>query len=192
MQDDHRTEWDERHANAEGVGNPSEVLLRNRHLLPKSGKALDFACGRGANALELAKCGLDTHAWDFSAVAIERLHDEAQQRGLSVEGEERDVVSKPPEPNSFDLIIVTHFLERDLFPALMAALRPGGLLFYQTFIREIRLDRGPKSTEWRLGNNELLQAFSDLRVHYYLEEGALGAETSEVADLAMLVASKPA
>lgn len=190
MQDELRKQWDERHSKSDGAVKPTEVLLRNRHLLPQSGKALDLACGRGGNALELAKAGLDTYAWDFSPVAIEHLHKEAQSKGLIVQGEIRDVILDPPEPGSFDLIIVTNFLERRLFQPLTAALRPGGLLFYQTFIQEVRLERGPKCTEWRLSNNELLQAFSDLRVHCYREEGFLGEKDSAIADIAMLVASK--
>lgn len=190
MQDEHSKQWDQRHTMAEGAPAPAEVLLRNRQLLPQNGKALDLACGRGGNALALAKAGLETHAWDFSAVAIDKLLHEAEKQELTIHSEVRDIVSIPPEPESFDLIIVTHFLERDLFPHLTGALRPGGLLFYQTFIQEIRLDRGPKRAEWRLGNNELLQAFSELRVHYYREEGLLGKNSSVIADLALLVASK--
>lgn len=193
MSDEFRKQWDERHAQATDPIRPAEVLLRNQHLISDRGKALDLACGLGANALELAENGFEAHAWDFSPVAIDCLVAEAHERGLSARlyYEVRDVAAQPPEPESFDLIIVSYFLERNLLPHLVKALRPGGLLFYQTFIKEVMLERGPKSTEWRLANNELLHAFSDLRVHYYLEEGYLGEDSSEDADIAMLVASKP-
>lgn len=182
--------WNLRHRDAEGQGNVAQVLLRNRHLLPSRGKALDLACGRGANALLLAKAGLETHAWDFSAVAIAQLDERARESGLKIHTQVRDVVGAPPEANSFDVILVSFFLERQLIPALIQALRPNGRIFYQTFVREVRLDRGPSTDEWRLKGNELLKLFRSLRLHYYREDGELSTEASDIADLALIVASK--
>jgi len=130
-------------------------------------------------------------AWDFSPVAIDRLRAAAHRDGVRVEARVRDVVAAPPEPDGYDLILVSHFLERTLAPALVAALRPGGRLFYQTFVREVNLGRGPGSDEWRLAPNELLQLFSGLRLHYYREDAPFGGEADELADLALMVASKP-
>ena len=192
MSDEPGTQWNQRHAEAEGIGEPAEVLLRNLQLLPSSGVALDLACGRGANALRLVEAGLEVHAWDRSPVAIQRLNAEAQARGLSIRTQVRDVLAQPPAANSFDLILVSHFLERELLPRLATALRPGGLLFYQTFIQEVMLNHGPKCSQWRLANNELLHAFPGLRLHYYREEGARARPGSPLADMAMLVASREA
>jgi len=88
--------WNRRHAEAEGVGEVAQVLLCNAHLLPRRGRALDLACGRGASALWLAERGLEVHAWDLSPVAIERLQAEARARGLRVQCEVRDVVAQAP------------------------------------------------------------------------------------------------
>jgi len=187
----HRLRWDERHGQADGFGSVAQVLLRNAHLLPARGRALDLACGRGANALWLAERGWEVHAWDFSPVAVERLEAEAKRRGLAVEGQVRDVVARPPEREVFDLVFVGHFLERSLAPALVEALRPGGLLFYQTFVREVNRGRGPGGDHWRLAPNELLRLFAGLRVHYYREDAPFGGDADELADLALLVASRP-
>lgn len=188
---DLKTRWDLRHGEAEGTGNPAKVLLENRHLLPDSGDALDLACGRGANALLLAEAGLRVRAWDLSSVAVERLQVEAVNRGLRVEAEVRDVIARPPQPNSCDLIVVSHFLDRSLAPFLMAALRPGGLLFYQTFSQVAVTDRGPSDPTFRLAENELLELFRPLRVRLYREEGRLGDTDKGWRDIAMLVAEKP-
>ena len=188
---DHLQKWNLRHAEAEGPGEVAQVLLRNAHLLPEGGRALDLACGRGASALWLAERGLEVHAWDFSPVAIERLQREASTRGLAVKAEVREITARPPGPGSFDLVLVSHFLERTLAPVLVAALRPGGRLFYQTFVREVNLGRGPGSDEWRLAPNELLRLFSGLRLHYYREDAPFGGEADELADLALMVASRP-
>ena len=186
-----REKWNQRHDEATGTGEVAQVLLCNAHLLPRRGKALDLACGRGANALWLAGRGLEVHAWDFSAVAIERLQTEADSRGLAVHGEVRDVVAEPPQPECFDLVLVSHFLERDLVEPLTAALKPGGRLFYQTFVQEVNLGRGPGRPQWRLAPNELLRLFAPLRIHYYRENAPLSDDSDPLADLALLVASKP-
>ncbi|WP_456375698.1 class I SAM-dependent methyltransferase [Thiolapillus sp.] len=188
--DKYLEKWNRRHQEAEDEGSPAQVLIRNLHLLPASGKALDLACGRGANALLLAERGLDTHAWDFSTVGIRRLQQTAAQRGLFISTEVRDVLARPPAADSFDVILVSFFLERRLIPHLVQALRPGGRLFYQTFVQDVCLDRGPSSPGWRLANNELLHLFRQLDVHYYREDGRAATVQTEISDLALLVASK--
>ena len=102
----------------------------------------------------------------------------------------RDVVQQLPAPHSFYVILVSFFLERELVPALIAALRPGGLLFYQTFSRVAVSDCGPSNPAYRLDDNELLQLFRPLRVRFYREEARLGDVTRGYRDVAMLVAEK--
>jgi 2-polyprenyl-3-methyl-5-hydroxy-6-metoxy-1,4-benzoquinol methylase len=186
-----RVRWDKRHQEAEGVGNPAKVLLENLHLLPSKGDALDLACGRGANALLLAEAGLRVQAWDLSSVAIERLQAEADSQGLDIQAQARDVITQPPSPGSCDVIVVSHFLDRSLAPQIIEALRPGGLLFYQTFSQVAVTDRGPDNPAFRLADNELLGLFSALLVRAYREEGRLGDTSRGWRDIAMLVAEKP-
>jgi SAM-dependent methyltransferase len=131
-------------------------------------------------------------AWDLSKVAIERLAAEARKRELSnLHGQVRDVIREPPAPGRFDLILVSFFLQRDLAAYLIDALRPGGVLFYQTFTRAAVSPCGPSNPAFRLDDNELLRMFSALRVRVYREEGLLGDRTTGCRDVAMLVAEKP-
>jgi 2-polyprenyl-3-methyl-5-hydroxy-6-metoxy-1,4-benzoquinol methylase len=183
--------WDERHRAAETVPQPAQVLVDWAHLLPPGGRALDLACGLGGNALWLAERCFRVCAWDLSPVAIERLSALAADRGLTLETEVRDLTAKPPEPNAFDLIVVTHFLDRDLAPAIAAALRPGGMLFYQTFNREPVSVCGPTNPAYRLAPNELLELFHGLVVRIYRDEGRLGDTRRGLRDLAQLVAERP-
>jgi 2-polyprenyl-3-methyl-5-hydroxy-6-metoxy-1,4-benzoquinol methylase len=183
--------WNRRYRDGSGASEPLRVLTENRHLLPDRGEALDLACGRGANALLLADQGLQTHAWDISEVAIAALREEAERRGLSLETEVRDVITRAPEPERFDVIVVGHFLERDLAPALMAALRPGGLLFYQTFSRPSVDDSGPSNPAYRLAENELLKLFAPLRLRVYREEGVCGDTSRGFRNQAMYLGQKP-
>lgn len=172
------------------VGTAAEVLHDNAHLLPRAGRALDLACGLGANALLLAAQGLETHAWDISPVAITRLMQEARTRGLTIAGQPRDVATAPPPPANFDVIVSCHFLERPLVPHLIAGLRPGGLLYYQTFTLARVDDTGPSNPEWRLDDNELLRMFAPLRVLVYREEGLVGDLSRGFRNRAMLVAQR--
>ncbi len=186
-----QAKWDDRYRARTGLPTAALVLSENAYLLPPQGRALDLACGLGANALFLARHGLTVEAWDLSPVAIERLTEQAASLSLSVQARVRDVVAQPPEPESFDVILVSHFLERSLTPALATALRPGGLLFYQTFTREAVSDCGPSSPAYRLATNELLELFPGLIVRAYREEGRVGDLSRGCRDLALLVAQRP-
>lgn len=186
-----RLKWDARHGENTGPLLPAKVLFDYSYLLPENGSALDFACGLGANALFLADRGLTVSAWDLSPVAIEKLAQEAERQGLSLDARQRDLIAEPPEVDSFDVIVVAHFLDRSLAPAIAAALRPGGLLFYQTFTREVSAGRGPSNPDYRLGANELLHLFDGLTVRAYREEGVLVDPRDDLADLAVMVAQRP-
>ena len=185
-----RAKWDARYRDCDKVPEPALVLSDYRHLLPASGRALDLACGLGGNALLLAAHGLEIHAWDISPVAVERLKQEAASRGLPVRTESRDVVAMPPEPVSFDVIVVSRFLERDLVPSLVQALRTDGLIYYQTFTAARVGDTGPTNPAFRLADNELLALFSSLRLLVYREESLAGDLTKGLRGEAMLVAQQ--
>lgn len=188
---DDARKWNEKYRQSEYKDLiPVKVLLENQHLLPSSGRALDLACGRGANALFLAERGLETHAWDISDVVITQLDQKASELKLQLNAQQRDVVSQPPEPDSFDVMVVSRFLERKITPTLIAALRRDGLVFYQTFIREKTNDTGPKNPDYRLDNNELLELFHPLHIVYYREEGTLGDIQQGFRNEAMLIGQK--
>lgn len=184
--------WDRRHAaNGDDAPRPARVLAENLHLLPATGLALDLACGRGANALQLAAAGLETQAWDISTIALGHVARGAAAVGVGIHTECRDVVANPPPPSSFEVIVVSHFLDRSLAPHLVAALRPGGVLFYQTFTRAAVDDTGPGNPLYRLAPNELLRLFSVLQVLVYREEDRVGDTGRGWRNEAMLVGRRP-
>jgi len=186
------TKWDQRYSNATAPGEPSYSLREFSYLLPETGVALDIACGLGADALFLSQRGLDVHAWDSSQVAIEKLHQFAAQKNLNINAQCRDVSAVPPPAASFDVIHVSHFLERELCPAIAAALKPGGLLFYQTFsVEKVDTNHGPSNPDFLLQKNELLRLFSTLQIVVYHELGTLGATDTGLRNRALLIAQKP-
>jgi tellurite methyltransferase len=188
MTDTLRDKWDARYQDADvAQATPCRVLAEFRHLLPATGRALDLAAGLGGNAQLLAGLGLETEAWDISPVAVDKLNRHARTRGLPLAASVRDVENVPPGKGSFDVIAVSYFLDRTLAPALREALRPGGLLFYETFTREKVDDAGPSNPDFLLAPNELLHLFSPLRLLVYREEGLVGETSRGLRNVAYLV-----
>ncbi|WP_127478725.1 methyltransferase domain-containing protein [Sulfurivermis fontis] len=185
--------WDTRYRDASvGDGEPVQVLRDYAHLLPGHGRALDLACGLGANALLLAARGLDTLAWDLSAVAVDKLNAYARAHDLPLHAEVRDLTQHGLPEHHFDVIAVSRYLERRLCPAIQAALKPGGLLYYQTWTRTQVGEHGPGNPAFRLARNELLHLFSALDVIAYREEDTVGDTARGLRDEAYLVAQRPA
>jgi SAM-dependent methyltransferase len=186
-----RARWNERWTRRDYADTePAAVVHDYAYLLPPGGEVLEVACGLGVNALHLAAAGFRVTAWDYAETAIARLEEEARSRELVLTAEVRDVVAAPPAPASFDAIIVTRFLERELCPALAAALRPGGVLCYQSFVRDAASDRGPQDAAFRFAPNELLRLFPDLRVLVFHDEGRAGDTAQGFRDESLLVAQR--
>jgi SAM-dependent methyltransferase len=136
---------------------PTRWLADHHYLLPQHGDALDVASGRGRNALWLAQRGLRTLAVDRDQDALAFVREEAARRRLPLRTEVMDLesgnVALPRGP--FDLIVVVHYLHRPLFGALKEALRPGGILVYETFTRA-QAERGqPTNPDFLLEPQEL-------------------------------------
>ena len=130
-------------------------------------------------------------AVDVSDVAIAGLSERAAAEGLRLIVERRDLESEGLPEGPFELIVVTDFLDRSLFPRITSALGPGGVLFYETFTRISVSDKGPSNPDYRLADNELLALFSPLQLRVYREENRLGDLSEGSRDIAMLVAQKP-
>ena len=182
--------WDMHYREAGLPGAPAAVLLDNAHLLPRRGTALDLACGLGANSLLLAERGLQTHAWDISPVAIDKLRAIGVERQLPIVAEVKDALRDPIPAAQFDVVVVAHYLERALTHAIIDALKVDGLLFYQTFTRSAVSVEGPQKDEWRLADGELLTMFAPLRPVVYREEGRIGDISQGWRNKALLVAVK--
>lgn len=145
---------------------PSPWLVRNADLLPRGGDVLDVACGGGRNALLLASAGFRVRGVDADEARITQLASTAARLGLSLEAEVLDLERDRPElgEGRFDVVLGFHYLHRPLFPALTAALRPGGVLLYETFTTAQAGRGGPTSPDHLLRPGELAGLVSPLRV----------------------------
>ncbi len=141
-------------------------LTRHVDLLPVHGRALDVACGRGRHALWLAERGLDTVAVDRDAEAVQAVQHEARRRGLDVDARVQDLETDHASLGDalYDVIVVVHYLHRPLFPALVRALRPGGLLIYETFTRAQAARGKPTNPAFLLESGELPTLVAPLEI----------------------------
>lgn len=186
--------WDDAYKDADiATATPAQVLLENEYLLPKKGDVLDLACGRGGNALFLARLksfNLQVDAIDVSPVVLDKLKQYAAQNDLAINCHLRDIESQGLLQKQYDVIVVSYFLDRDLFPAIVSALKPNGLLFYQTWSQEKVDDTGPNNPKFRLASSELLRLTTSLVPLLYRENGAIGNTNKGLRNEAMLIARK--
>ncbi len=198
-----QSQWDAKHSLAakEAAEGPAGILCELWPLLP-AGAALDLACGRGRNALFLAEHGRHVTAVDWSASALEILEEHAKARKIPVRRITRmdetkrraragidllyanlETIELPA--NRYAVILCVRYLQRSLFSQISRALRPGGMLLFETYT-EAQLDfsGGPRDPEHLLHNGELRKAFPELDMIFYRE---LRAEQG----IASLAARKP-
>lgn len=175
---------------------PAFFLMQQLERLPK-GRALDVAAGRGRQALHLLAQGMEVDALDRDADALAELEKSAQARHLSgLTTRLLDLEENPDQPPSlgqecYDVIIVFFYLHRPLFPALIDALKPHGILLYETFTIDNYFRRQhPRRWEFCLAHNELLRLTSALRVLHYDEGEHEGGHGSGPSSTARLVAQK--
>jgi dihydroneopterin aldolase len=179
-----------RAADSPDTDRPADWLVQHRTLL-SIGRALDLACGRGRNAIYLAREGFAVEAWDRDTEALEALQAQAMSRGITTITTRLVDLEREPaiSTDTFDLILVFYYLQRDLVPQIMRALKPGGLLLYETFLvdNHERFNH-PRRREFCLDHNELLSLFGGLRVLAY-REGARDPQKGPFT--AALVAQRP-
>ena len=190
MERDERDLWNKKYSEGSHTSlDPDPFLLSAWSEFLKDvapGKALDVAGGVGRHSLWLAERGWQVKLVDISEVGIQMAKENARrhrkmlsaQPGAAavhidslVETEVVDLNSVHDLGNQeYDLIVVFFYLQRGLFPALISALKPEGFLIYKTYSTEQRrFAGGPTHPLHLLKPNELLHAFSSLRVLHYHE-----------------------
>jgi tellurite methyltransferase len=183
-----REKWNRRYAAEQStVQQPDEVLIRAAAGMPP-GRALDIACGTGRNALYLARSGWSVFAVDISDVAVQHLNAIASTESLRLDVQQCDLTSSFPLPaGSFDLICNARYLQRDLFPSLQAALRPGGLLVALLAMEDDDPAVKPMNSEYLLRPGELKTLAAGLDILFY-EEAKADTKTRK---LARMIAQRP-
>jgi SAM-dependent methyltransferase len=190
-----KLKWDAAYKDADfSNARIAHVLEAHDYLLPELTQlpvdALDLACGRAGNAQFLANKNFKVDAVDASSVLIEGLKSYVVENELTINCVLRDIENDGLPTKKYDVIVVSYFLNRELFPSIIGALKPGGLLFYQTWSQLSIDDSGPKNPAFRLKSAELLRLCSSLQTIYYREDGLQGDLGRGIRNEAMLIAKK--
>jgi 2-polyprenyl-3-methyl-5-hydroxy-6-metoxy-1,4-benzoquinol methylase len=144
---------------------PIPFLVENLQLLPK-GKTLDIAMGEGRNGVYLATKGFDVLGLDISEKGLQKAHRLAEMQNVEIQTKVVDLETHTLKKNAYDLIICTYYMQRDLFPQFMNALKPGGMALVETYNMDY-LKYAKFNPKWLLKTNELLETFKDFKVIRY-------------------------
>jgi SAM-dependent methyltransferase len=179
MNRERRDKWNIRHQDAT-LGAPEPSLLELLPLLPR-GLALDIAAGAGRNSLALAEAGFKVVAVDFSAAAARAAGQLARTMHLPIMPVIADVeaAALPLRPAQFDLVVNISFLVRPLIPSLKEMLRPGGTLFFDTFLIDQVALGHPSNPAFTLQHYELRELLSDMDLLRYREGLTVYSDTRQ-------------
>jgi SAM-dependent methyltransferase len=190
---DERERWNRKYRESPGswlIPDPFLRLAFSRYivpLFPDGGNALDLAGGAGRHAIWLAQHGWEVTLIDVSETGVEQARQHAGQFGSHIHFVVDDLthfkasqtqfavasdaaIGKRFE-SRFGLVMAFFYLERTIFPEMVKALRPGGLLIYKTFTWQQRKRAdGPKDPSHLLRAGELRQLVDGLRILHYREK----------------------
>ncbi|GAB4278369.1 MAG: class I SAM-dependent methyltransferase [Candidatus Promineifilaceae bacterium] len=163
---------------------PRPLLTHWLPRLPKQGLALDAAAGVALHGQALARHGLHVIALDIAEVGLRLAKQQAITEGVFLETAVIDLTTLWLPPNTFDVIVNFRYLERHTFAVYRQALKPGGWLLFETFLRPSPATPDP---HYYLEPGELKAAFAGWHIHLsQTNRGCNGRVTDQ------LVAQKPA
>ena len=142
---------------------PDPWVARFARLIPNGGAVLDVAAGAGRHAMFLSKLG-------YSVTAVDRDVSRLTASGpAGIEAIEADLEAGgwPLPGRQFAGIVVANYLHRALFPHLLDALAPGGVLIYRTFQAGNEKYGRPRNPDFLLRPRELIAAVRGLEIRAY-------------------------
>lgn len=148
--------WNEKYQTNNQIPEEPTDLVKDYAKLAPGKKALDIACGMGRHSKYLASLGFDVDALDVSSVAIKQL-----QNIPNIHAKEVDFDTYTLPKVHYDLIVCTYYLERRLFPQMIEALRPNGIILMETFLYSSENERTPSNPAFLLNEGELEAYFDE-------------------------------
>jgi SAM-dependent methyltransferase len=139
------------------VSAPSQWVVRHSTRIASGGQVLDLACGNGRHAVWLAQQGYRVEAVDQDSTLLSGM---IQFPNIHLTTADLEAGTWPYAAQQFDGIVVCRYLHRPLFPHIAEALKPGGVLIYETFMQGNERYGNPSNPDFLLQSNELLNVFS--------------------------------
>ncbi|MCA9483806.1 MAG: class I SAM-dependent methyltransferase [Nitrospina sp.] len=159
--------WDSKYENEVYIfgTEPVRFLRENLALLPK-GKVLDIAMGEGRNGVYLAANGFEVEGIDISEVGLNKAHKLAEQNGTKITTRVVDLENTQLPESTYDVVLCTYYMQRDLVPQMKKAVKPGGVVVFETYNADY-LKYRQFNPKWVLKDNELLEMFRDFKILRY-------------------------
>jgi len=178
---------------------------------------LDLACGNGRNGMLLSRHNIPVTFADNNAARINSIENSLSEteppskqkdseNGAAGGSDRRerpageiwqvDFEEKGTEPllgKCFDAVLVFNYLHRPLMDAIRTVIRPGGMIFYETFTVQQRQFGKPSNSDYLLRTGELKAMFDGWEQLHYLEgiRGLAGEQDDPRCAKASLIARKP-
>lgn len=152
------------------LASPSHWVTRWTQLIAPPKVILDVACGTGRHVKLFAEKGCVVTALDISNEALQAVS--AHSPSARIVQADIENAPWPLKGEAFDVVVVTNYLWRPLFPQLVASVKESGLLIYETFAVGNETVGKPSRPDFLLKSKELLSLCTDLNVIAY-EEGFL-------------------
>lgn len=144
---------------------PSPFIMECLSRLKPGNTVLDLACGKGRHTRACLERGHKVTAVDIDKAGLD---DIAGVPDLRIIPADLENGPWPLDDQTFDLVIVANYLWRPLLPRIGAAVKPLGILCYETFAVGNERYGKPSRSEFLLKKDELLQAYSsDFRTMHY-------------------------
>lgn len=190
--------WDTRYSNDmrwRNLRSPRNLVVSYQQLLPSSGLVLDAACGSTPTGLHLARQGWRVIALDVSKAALRIAQSEVQKEALPIYFALMDLTNPWLPPDRFDVILNFYFLSRPLLATYRKSMKRGGVLFFETFVRDQSISgEADGNPHHYLEPHELKANFNDWNIIHY-EETQRDSRSTERRNrsrrIARLVARKP-
>jgi len=184
-----REKWNRKYGDAgrKPSTHPPEFLVSHAgevlKMLPEHPRVLDLAAGAGRNSIYLAERECHVLAVDFALEGLRHCVRQASISGVHVQAISADLKTFVFPVCRYDLLMNFFFLQREIFPAMVDALKPGGLLLFETYTSHHQAVHKGHSMrqEFLLKPGELQMSFPELITVF----------DEETATTARLIAQKP-
>jgi SAM-dependent methyltransferase len=138
---------------------PSPWIVRWAPLIAAGATILDVAAGSGRHTRHFLDRGHKVTTVDRSAAGLADLTSNANVEIITADLE--DGSPWPLPGRRFGAVVVTNYLHRPLWPALLSALEPGGVLLYETFMVGNERFGKPTNPAFLLRDGEFLDVARD-------------------------------
>ncbi len=160
---------------------------------------LDLACGSGRNGLYLIENNIPVTFADVNAEMLEQVKQSLSRTSVNKQKlaqywpvDFETAQTTPLQDKSFAAVMVFRYLHRPLFEQIKAAIKPGGIIIYETFTEQQAQFGRPKNPDFLLKPAELVKLFDGWKILHSFEGVISAAHHSNTKQaIAQIVAIKP-